>query len=151
MIDPVQLKENIMEATAGIPAIKKREILVTDDELIDILGEHKATDNILLVAVLPNYSGGGEEDNASVISYMQFFVLEKVDYKALKNRDEYLAVFQRTLEAAKLFLEKMFLSEQLNCSLEQLQYDWQMRAVSRKAQCNGYEIQIDSRSYTDNY
>lgn len=151
MINPVILKELMMEATASIPSIKKREVLVTDDELVELLGDHKAGDNILLVAVLPTYGGTGQEDEASIISYMQFFILEKVDYKAFKNRDEYLNIFERTLAAAKLFLEQMFLREETNCSLEQLQYDWQMRPISRKAQCNGYEIQIDSKAFTDNY
>ena len=151
MIDSRILKEQIIEATSEIASIQRREILVTDDELTDLLGEHKTGDNILLVAVLPSYGGFGEEDNSGVISYLQFFVLEKTDYKAFKNRDEYLAVFQRTLDAARLFLQEMFGLAILNCSKEQLQYDYQIRPLSRKASCNGYEIQIDSKAYTDNY
>lgn len=151
MIDPNTLKESLIEATQNVPAIKKRHVLVTDDEMVDFLGEHKAGDNILLLAVLPTYGGFGEEDAAGAISYMQFFVLEKVDYKSFKNQDEYLAVFQRTLEAARQFLVEMFNINLLNCTQEQLQYDFQIRPVSRKAQCNGYEIQIDSKAYTDEY
>lgn len=151
MISPTILKVNIAEVTSLIPAIKRKEVLVTDDELAEKLAEHKNTDNILLVAVLPSYGGFGEEDNAGLISYMQFFVLEKVDYKKFKNSDEYIAVFDRTLEAARAFLNGMFGIELLNCSNEQLQYDFQLRPISRKAGCNGYEIQIDSKAYTDNY
>lgn len=155
MIDPNTLKESLIEATQNVPAIKKRHVLVTDDEMVDFLGEHKAGnkpgDNILLLAVLPAYGGFGEEDASGAISYMQFFVLEKVDYKSMKNQDEYLAVFQRTLEAARLFLVEMFNINLLNCSKEELQYEFQIRPVSRKAQCNGYEIQIDSKAYTDEY
>ncbi|UJF29899.1 hypothetical protein L0B70_00455 [Kaistella sp. 97-N-M2] len=151
MINPVILKELMMEATASIPSIKKREVLVTDDELVELLGDHKAGDNILLVAVLPTYGGGGQEDEASIISYMQFFLLEKVDYKSFKNRDEYLNVFERTLAAAVDFLVQMFTATGRNCTDEILQYDYQIRPVSRKAQCNGYEIQIDSKAFIDNY
>lgn len=149
MIDPVTLKETIMEATAAIPDIRRREIVATDDEFVDVLGELKTGDNLLLVAVLPAYGGFGQQDQAGVYSYMQFFVLQKVDYKALKNRDEYLAVFQRTLDAAAAFVRDLFGISALNCSDEQLQYDYQIRPISRKAQCNGYEIQIDSRAFTD--
>lgn len=151
MISPTILKENIAEVASLIPAIKRKEVLVTDDELAEKLADHKNTDNILLVAVLPSYGGFGEEDNSGIISYMQFFLLEKVDYKKFKNNDEYLEVFDRTLEAARAFLNGMFGIELLNCSKEQLQYDFQIRPISRKAQCNGYEIQIDSKAYTDNY
>lgn len=151
MINPVILKELIMEATALNPSIKKREVLVTDDELVELLGDHKAGDNILLVAVLPTYGGYGQEDEAGVISYMQFFLLEKADYKSFKNRDEYLNVFERTLAAAVDFLVQMFTATGRNCTDEILRYDYQIRPVSRKAQCNGYEIQIDSKAFTDNY
>lgn len=151
MIDPNTLKETLIEVTQNVPAIKKRHVLVNDDEMVEFLGDHKAGDNILLLAVLPTYSGFGEEDAAGAISYMQFFVLEKVDYKSFKNQDEYVAVFQRTLEAARQFLVEMFNINLLNCTQEQLQYDFQIRPVSRKAQCNGYEIQIDSKAYTDEY
>ncbi len=151
MIDPNTLKESLIEATQNVPAIKKRYVLVTDDELVEKLSDHKDADNIMLVAVLPSYGGFGEEDNSGLISYMQFFILEKVDYKSFKNQDEYLAVFQRTLEAARQFVVEMFGINLLNCSAEQLQYDFQIRPISRKAQCNGYEIQIDSKAYTDEY
>lgn len=151
MIDPQTLAEHIVESTTDIPAIKRREVLVTDDELVELLNDHKETDNIMLVAVLPSYGGFGEEDNSGAISFMQFFILEKVDYKKFKNRDAYIAVFQRTLTAAVAFLDAMFNLEILNCSSEKLQYDFQIRPISRKAQCNGYEIQIDSKAYTDNY
>lgn len=151
MIDPNTLRESLIEATQNVSAIKKRHVVATDDEFVEFLGDHKTSDNLLLVAVLPAYGGFGEEDASGAISYMQFFVLEKVDYKSMKNQDEYLAVFQRTLEAARQFLVEMFNINLLNCTQEQLQYDFQIRAVSRKAQCNGYEIQIDSKAYTDEY
>ena len=151
MIDPNTLKESLIEATQNVPAIKKRHVVATDDEFVEFLGDHKTGDNLLLIAVLPAYGGFGEEDASGAISYMQFFVLEKVDYKSMKNQDEYLAVFQRTLEAARQFLVEMFNINLLNCTQEQLQYDFQIRPVSRKAQCNGYEIQIDSKAYTDEY
>ena len=151
MISPQTLAEHIVESTADISEIKRREVLVTDDELVDLLNKHKETQNIMLVAVLPSYGGFGEEDNSGAISFMQFFLLEKVDYQKFKNRDEYIAVFQRTLTATVAFLEAMFNLEIVNCSTEQLQYDYQIRPISRKAGCNGYEIQIDSKAYTDNY
>ncbi len=151
MISPVLLKEHIMESTAEISEIQKREVLVTDDELVELLTDYKTENAIMLVAVLPSYAGFGVEDNTGIISYLQFFVLEKNSRSSFKNRDEYLSVFQRTLTAAIAFLEAMFGLEILNCSDEKLQYDFQIRPISHKAKCNGYEIQIDSKAYTDNY
>ena len=151
MNSPQTLAEHIVESTAEIAEIKRREVLVTDDELVDLLNEHKEAQNIMLIAVLPSYGGFGEEDNSGAISFLQFFILEKVDYKKFKSRDEYIAVFQRTLTAAVAFLDAMFNLEIVNCSSEKLQYDFQIRPISRKAGCNGYEIQIDSKAYTDHY
>lgn len=147
MISPKKLKENIMEATAYIPAIKSREVVATDDEFVEFLKDHKEADNILLVAVLPAYGGFGEEDEAGTMSFMQFFLLEKVDYKKLKG-DDYIAVFERTLAAARDFLSGMF-GLGVGCQVDVLQYDFQIRPISRKAGCNGYEIQIDSKAFAD--
>ncbi len=147
MIDPLLLREKVAEVTANIPEIKRKMFVASDDELAEDLQDHKKADNILLMSVIPSYGGHGEEDNAGTYSYLQFFFLEKVDSTSFKNSDEYLAVFSRTLAALRRFLAELFEVEVLNCSRDQLQFDFTIRAVSRKAQCNGYELQIDSKSF----
>ena len=147
MITPQILKEILAENTAEISEIKRKVVVVTDDELVEFLSNHSEDDNILLMAVLPSYSGYGEEDNAGAFSFMQFFFLEKVDYGDFRNQDEYIAVFQRTLTALMEFLRNLL--ESNACSREELQRDFKILPVSRKAQCNGYELQIDAKLFTE--
>lgn len=149
MIDPRTLSELVNEIKANICEIKKLDFVASDDEFVEILADHKATENLILVTVLPDYAGGGAEDNGEITTMMQFFVLEKVDYKAMKNRDDYMAVFQRTLEAARKFLQAFFALMQERCYAEKLDYDFTIRPIPRKAQCNGYEIQIDSKAFSE--
>ena len=112
---------------------------MTDDELVELASDQKKDDNILLVAVLPSYNGFGVEDEAGTISYLQFFIVEKTDYSFLKNRDEYLTVFQRTIEVAKKFILLMFGIELMNCSKEQLQYDFKVLPVKMPGTRDGTE------------
>lgn len=147
MIDIKLYREMIAETTAEIPEIKKREVVVTDDEFVKFLGDQKNTDNILLIGVLPSYNGFGEEDNAGLMSYMQFFILEKVDYGKFRNNDEYLDVFVRTSEVVNKFLHNIFQMSYVECTPETLEYDVNIRPVARKSECCGYEVQIDSRKF----
>ena len=138
----------VMEATSDISEITRRSLVATDDELVELLNDHKT--GIIFLSVLPSFSGYGvDEDNSGIISFLQFFVLEKTDYSSLKKQDEYIEIFQRTLEAAKKFMNHVYKQNINNCSADELQYDFSLRPISRKAQCNGWEIQIDSRAYYD--
>lgn len=149
MITPQILKEQVAEICSQIPEIKKKIFVVTDDELSEFLSDHKNSENILLMSVLPNYNGYGEEDDAGVYSFLLFFFLEKVDNGSFKKQDEYLAVFDRTLAAAEKFLKQIFGVNVLNCSNEQLQYDWSIKPVSHTAQCNGHQLEINSKAFMD--
>lgn len=148
MIDIKTLREKIAEIRVSIPEIKKVEFLVTDDELANVMGDHKKEDGLLLCAVVPSYGGFGEEDDSGYKSYLQFFLCEKVDLKVFKNQNDYIETLQRISEVVKPFVKTFFTREDclgLDLDRDSLNID----AFSRKAQCMGYSIEVDAKSYTD--
>lgn len=148
MIDIKILREKIAEIRTEIPEIKKVEFLVTDDELASVMVDHKAAENMLLCVVVPSYAGFGEEDESGFKSFLQFFICEKVDLKVFKNQNDYIDTLQRISEVVKPFVQKMFSREDcLSMDLDRSSLN--IDAFSRKAQCMGYAIEVDEKSYVD--
>lgn len=148
MIDIKILREKIAEIRTEIPEIKKVEFLISDDELANVMGFHKKEDNMLLCIVVPSYAGFGEEDESGFKSFLQFFICEKVDLKVFKNQNEYIDTLQRISEVVKPFVQKMFSREDcLSMDLDRSSLN--IDAFSRKAQCMGYAIEVDEKSYVD--
>lgn len=112
------------------------------------MGFHKKEDNMLLCIVVPSYAGFGEEDESGFKSFLQFFICEKVDLKVFKNQNEYIDTLQRISEVVKPFVQKMFSREDcLSMDLDRSSLN--IDAFSRKAQCMGYAIEVDEKSYVD--
>lgn len=150
MIDIITLRERIAEAKEEIPEIKTVGFVVDDDELSTLMTDHKTADNILLLVVLPSYDGFGKEDESGIRSFLQFFILEKVDTKTFKNQNQYIEVFQRTLLTARKFVNVLFGLESESCLSMDLDYNsLKMYPISRKSQCNGYIVEIDDEQYQD--
>lgn len=148
MIDIKTLREKIAEIRTQIPEIKKVEFLVTDDELASVMGDHKASENMLLCVVVPSYGGFGEEDESGFESFLQFFICEKVDLKVFKNQNDYVETLQRISEVVKPFVKKMFARE--NClAMDLNRNSLKIDVFTRKAQCMGYSIEVDEKSYLD--
>lgn len=150
MIDILTLKERTVEVKSLIPEIKFTDFVASDDELVHSLMNLKKSDNIMLVSVVPSYSGFGIEDSSGFRTYLNFYILEKTDDKQLRNRDEYMAVFQRTLAAARRFIAEVFSIEGQLCISSELEYSSLMlRPVINKAQCYGWMLEIDEKKYED--
>lgn len=150
MIDILSFREAIVEIVSQIPEINKTRFVVTDDQLADYLNEHKKQENTLLMCLVPTYQSFGEKDAIKMTSYFQFFILEKVDYKEMKNEDDFLQVFIRTQRVLRHFMKTMIEYQQGDCSypFEDLKENTiVIRPVRNKAQCNGWEIQIDCENY----
>lgn len=148
MIDIKTLREKIAEVRVDIPEIKRVEFLVTDDELANIMGDHKKEENMLLCVVVPSYGGFGEEDDSGFKSYFQFFICEKVDLKVFKNQNDYIETLQRISEVVKPFMKKMFARE--NCLAMDLDRDsLSIDVFTRKSQCMGYAIEVEDKTYFD--
>ena len=154
MIDPNTLRERISEIRPEIPEIKSVKFVVDDDELAAELKDHSVNDNVLLVVVVPSFNGFGKEDESGIRSFLQFFLMEKIDTKNFKTQDQYIDVFQRVLVVVKKFLKQIFPSsdsdEGVNCLSMNLDYSsLKVNPVTKKSQCNGWMIEVDEEKYED--
>ena len=97
MIDPNTLREKVSEMKASVIEIQSVQFVVDDDELSSKLTDHGVKENMFLGVVLPSYDGFGKEDESGYRSFLQFFIMEKVDYKTLKGQeyiDNYINIIQ---------------------------------------------------------
>jgi hypothetical protein len=154
MIDPNTLREKIFEIKPEIPEIKSVKFVVDDDELASELKDHSINDNIILIVVVPSFNGFGQEDQSGIRSFLQFFLMEKVDSKNFKTQDQYIDVFQRVLVVVRKFLKSIFPSadsdEAVDCLSMNLDYSsLKVNPITKKSQCNGWMIEVDEEKYED--
>ncbi|MFP9100914.1 hypothetical protein ACLI09_17850 [Flavobacterium sp. RHBU_24] len=100
-----QLKQYSQVLTDTVPAIKKWEIAVTVEELSQIVKDHKKTDNMLLLSLVPHHDVEGDQHDAQYRNVCGFFLLEKTDYK--EGQEKYLEIFERTQQAAADLVARM--------------------------------------------
>lgn len=151
MITIRQLREAMAEIVSEIPEINKIRYVDDDDQLADRMEKHKESDNTMLVCLVPNYTGFGEnEDITGYMSYLQFFLLDKVDYKKFKNDDDYLNVLIKIQDIVSDFMRVLFDYQVGECLLfGNLKHETLViRSVRNKAQCMGWEIQVDDKTYS---
>jgi len=82
------------------------DMVIDDSELSKILKERASEDNTFLIAVVPEFSMKGQEDQAKWENILQFFILDKTDYSE-HDRDSYLNIFVQTQNKAQAFVEKL--------------------------------------------
>lgn len=151
MITILQLREAIAEIVSQIPEINKTRFVIDDDQLADTLSEFKTTENTMLVCLVPTYqSFANDEDLTGYMSFLQFFLVDKVDYKTFKSEDEFTQIFIKIQSLVSAFIGKLFEYHNGECLLfGNLQHDsLVIRPVRNKAQCNGWEIQLDDKTYS---
>lgn len=151
MITIRQLREAMAEIVSEIPEINKIRFVIDDDQLADTMEKFKNTENTMLVCLVPTYQSFAEnEDITGYISFMQFFLVDKVDYKTFPSEDAFTELFIKIQEIAFDFISKLF-DYQIGACLVfgNLQHNSiVIRPVRNKAQCNGWEIQIDDKTYS---
>lgn len=151
MITIRQLREAMAEIVSQIPEIHKVRYVDDDDQLADRMEKHKESDNTMLVCLVPNYTGFGDnEDITGYMSYLQFFLLDKVDYKKFRNDDDYLDVLIKIQDIVSDFMRVLFDYQIGECLLfGNLKHETLViRSVKNKAQCMGWEIQVDDKTYS---
>jgi len=123
-------------------------IVLDDSELANILKEREESDNSFLIAVLPEFKGKGDEDNAEWQNYLAFFILDKTDYSE-NDRDAYLNIFVETQKKTQAFVDKLvsdksnrtgslcnFLSKMSENSID-------VRPIWKKNDCNGWMVELN--------
>jgi len=143
-----QLKSLLEESQQEINGLNKNVLLLDDSELTNFLKDLKTTENCILIGIMPQFPVTGNEDGIKFISQLQFMILKKTSDKNI-NHDEYLDVFQETQDLMLLFITN-FLGEKMEdlCSgtADVVENSISVYPVWRKAQCNGWALEIDLRS-----
>lgn len=148
MITIQVLKEAVMEIISTIPEINTVKLVSNDDRFIDKLEKHQKADDAMLVVVIPAYKGfwNDENDNGGFVSYFQFFILNKIDYKTQEPEEEQ----EKLQPVMQDFLGKFFEYSKNDCkvfaNLERNSVD--IMAITNKGQCAGWEVQFNDETYT---
>lgn len=144
------LKQYNLAIQQAIPAIKKQIVVVTPDELVNFMREHKAEDNILMIAIVPDHGVAGEQDKVQWENNTGYYFLEKTDSKI--KHDDYLAVFERTQDVVEQFVTKLLTDKSDNagifCNFLSFLEEESIspRPVKGMADCNGYFVPFSFRS-----
>ena len=96
---PNQVKNNITE-------IKRVETVIDDTQLVSFLKEHKESDNIFLIGVVPQYGIGGNEDVMKWNNQLTFFLLSKYSDRDLKHSQK-IELIGQVQETAQEFVNLM--------------------------------------------
>ena len=151
MITILQLREAIAEIVSQIPEINKVRFVIDDDQLADTLEKFKNEQNTMLVCLVPTYQSFGEnEDITGYISFLQFFLVDKVDYKVFGSEDEFTEIFIKIQAIVTDFIGRLFEYQIGECLVfgNLQQNSVVIRPVRNKAMCNGWEIQLDDKTYS---
>ena len=144
--------ETVVDAiVATIPELEQEvQYVIDDDQLTEKADAYKG-DKHLLVCLVPSAQGFGEPDSFGFMSFYQFFILKKTDYKKLKSSKEFLQIFKDSQPITLDFFYKLIASVNENgCKIFQdMNFNSVLIKPTRyKAQHNGWEIQIDQKSWT---
>lgn len=147
MVDLKKLREVLVECKQTIPEINSVKWVSSDDRLTDKLENHKKTDNTLLMCVTPAFGGFKQDsDNGGYRSYLQFFILNKIDYKTTEPEDVQVEL-QPIVQA---FIGSLANSNTDGCPTFR-NLDWasiSILPITNKASCCGWEVQITDKTYT---
>jgi|GEM_PF-2016057 len=146
MITIKTLREALAEIISEIPEIKTVKEVSNDDRFVERLTNHKNADNSLLIVVVPVYNGFGTEDNGGFLTHLQFFILDKIDYKTTAPEEAQ----EKLQPVVQDFLKKLFAYSHNACrifnNLDRESID--IIAITNKGNCAGWEIQATDKSYT---
>ena len=149
MLEVNSLKQFTAEMQGKISGINKSIVLLDDSELTNILKELKLTENCILIAIMPQYPVKGNDDAIKWVNQLQFMILKKSADRDFKNHDEYLDMFQQTQLLMKEFVNILLMEKTGDngdlCGLlnELVEQSILVYPVWRKAQCNGWALEID--------
>jgi hypothetical protein len=124
------------------------DMVIDDSELSKILKERASEDNTFLIAVVPEFSMKGQEDQAKWENILQFFILDKTDYSE-HDRDSYLNIFVQTQNKAQAFVEKLLEDKSNHDGMFCGFLSWldensiRVYPVWKKDGCNGWSVEIN--------
>lgn len=150
IITPNELQVFLAECKSQIAAINHVEMVIDDSMLANKISQVHVADNLLLYGVLPDYGGDYREEDAPMFDNgLDFLIVKKVEYADL-TADEFNAVMEETLLAAREFLTYVLESKNNPNTCPTFYFfkegSERITPVWAKAGCNGYMVSFNLRT-----
>ncbi len=128
----------------AIVGINKNKMVITKDQLTDYLSEMSSENNFILIGVMPDFSGkGNNADDFKITNIMQLMILKKTTYSTY-NYDDYFQIFEDTYSVIEEVLKKLLL-DSLSCN--ELRFidvnTIKIEPVKDESSCNGWKVMFN--------
>ena len=125
-------------------AIKDNKVVVVKSQLTKFLNAHHSKKNLLLLGVLPDFSGkGNNADEFKMTNITQFYILKKTTYSE-HDHDQLMDIFEETYITIEDVLKKI-LDDSTKCS--ELRFlntsSIKLEPVFNMASCNGWKLMLN--------
>jgi len=135
----------LQELQTEVEAINSHRLVIDKSTLTKYLEAHQSDNNLLLVGVMPDFSGKGTNaDDFKLINITQFMVLKKTTLSEV-NHEEFMDIFEETYIEIEKVLQFI-----LNKSIEgctQLRFlntaNIKLVPVWNLSSCNGWKLMLD--------
>lgn len=149
MLNITEFNNYLSECKQEIPYFGKSILVMDDDDFKDYSREISAKDKTVLIGVLIDASGSGnDEDSVKSINRLSFFAVQKYDSRA--KYDENLLVFEVTQDAIISLFNKFLKDSQdfdKRCLATSFDFNrWNITPVKNFHQTNGWELSINLKT-----
>ena len=139
----IQQLENLLDAIqTALPAINYHEMVIDDSQLVKFMQSIKASQNLMLFCLVPDYNGQGTNNAVQTITVVQLLVMKKaIDTRSHKS---FLADLKETEAAGFAIKDYLVDQRDINCDLRFFkEANWQMSPIWNLAGSNGYSINFN--------
>ncbi|MBL87226.1 MAG: hypothetical protein CMO82_11270 [Winogradskyella sp.] len=124
--------------------INRNRIVVVKSQLTKFLNSHKKNQNLLLLGILPDFSGkGNDADSFKLVNITQFYILKKTTYSEV-DHDELMEIYEETYIVIEKVLKKI-LEDSLSYS--ELRFlntnSIKLEPVFDMDGCNGWKLMLN--------
>lgn len=137
-------KNYVQSLDDAFPEINRNRIVVVKSQLTKFLNSHKKNQNLLLLGILPDFSGkGNDADSFKLNCITQFYVLKKTTFSEV-DYDELNEIYDETYIVLEKIVKKM-LQDSLACS--ELRFlntnSIKLEPVFNMDSCNGWKLMLN--------
>lgn len=143
MVSINSLREFLAECKSEFKEIKHTQLLFDDATIVSFMKDYPNGNDLFFLSMIPEFSSkSGNEEAVLFSNELAFLFLEKVNYNDVSYNEE-LLVFHRTLETAKLFINKLMQESGSSSCYEMNKINWNslsLNPIKNLAGCNGYGL-----------
>lgn len=137
-------KEYVQSIQDEIDAINRNKVIIEKDQLVKFLNSQSSAHNLLLIGLMPDFGGkGNNADEFKLVNITQFMVLKKTTYSEY-DHDAFVNIYEETYVVLEQILNKL-LKDSRNCT--ELRFlntpSIKIEPVFNLASCNGWKLMFN--------